>query len=109
MSQMFPLCNYTEDNPFVCLSCPYPIKCPYELLDERKEIMLKKQKQKEHERLKEEERKINEELLNIRWEQYKRFHPHGLSEEAYKASQRAKDAYQKEWRERKRVEKNGVS
>lgn len=103
----FPLCKVDEDEYF-CLKCEYTT-CVLELLDKKRALIIKRQKEYDRKIQEAEEEKNREELLEIRWQTYHKYHPKGMSKETYKASQRAKDAYQKEWRERKRVEKNGVS
>lgn len=99
MSKPFPLCEYSEENEFVCLECPYPTACPFEILEKRQMLKEKKKRDEETER---EEKRIMEELLEAKWQAYHKYHPNGESESTYKAIQKSKLLYAKEYRARKK-------
>lgn len=88
MSKQFPLCEYTEENEYSCLECRLPY-CIHDVEDRWRAVLAKQKREEEEKRRTEEESKIIEELLEMKWIQYKKYHPNGMREFQYKTRQRS--------------------
>jgi hypothetical protein len=87
MSKQFPLCEYSENNEYFCLNCPYPT-CAFDIEDQWRALLAKRKREEEQRRRTEEEKKVIDELLEVKWVQYRKYHPRGMGEKQYKANQR---------------------
>ena len=102
MANYFPSCNISDDDPSKCLNCGYS-QCVLDLVDKQIELKRKRELAKDKAKQEQEEKENFEKLLQVRWENYHKYHPNsGMAEEVYKATQRQRLMYQKEYRARKK-------
>ena len=100
VSTISSMCEYDEENEYCCLECKLP-HCVHDIEDRWRAVLAKQKQEEERKRRSEEDKKVMEELLEMKWMQYKKYHPNGMGELQYKTRQRSNLKYQINYRKRK--------